>query len=85
MIDERFHDLLYVSAGNELLADMLRRLHALSFRTWHLFLHKLPEVKNAIEQHIAIYEALKARDEAQAEMLLQQHVTDFQLRIKKVL
>ena len=85
LIDERFDEALYQAAANELLADTLRRLHALSFRTWHLFLHKLPAVKDAIEQHVEIFRALEQKDEAKAEMLLQQHVTEFQRRIKAVL
>ena len=85
LIDERFHEALYQAAANELLADTLRRLHALSFRTWHLFLYKLPAVRDAIEQHVEIFRALEQKDETRAEMLLQQHVTEFQRRIKAVL
>jgi DNA-binding GntR family transcriptional regulator len=51
-IDERFHDLLYEAADNEFLADTLRRLHALSFRLWHLMLDRLGNVRKAMEQRI---------------------------------
>jgi DNA-binding GntR family transcriptional regulator len=84
-IDERFHELLYEAADNEFVADTLKRLHALSFRLWHLVLDRLGDVRGAMEQHKAIAEALTARDEARAGELIQRHVSDFQKEIKAVL
>jgi DNA-binding GntR family transcriptional regulator len=84
-IDERFHELLYEAADNEFLEDVLRRLHALSFRLWHLVLNRLGNVRSAMEQHIEIAAALQARDGARAGALLQQHVADFQREIRAVL
>jgi DNA-binding GntR family transcriptional regulator len=84
-IDERFHELLYQSADNEFLADALRRLHALSFRIWHLVLERLGSVRGAMEQHIDITRALQAGDAARAEMLVRQHVAEFQQEIKRAL
>ncbi|MEJ2736020.1 MAG: GntR family transcriptional regulator [Anaerolineae bacterium] len=84
-IDEQFHELLYQAADNEFLAETLRRLHALSFRIWHLVLDRLGSVKGAMEQHIEIVRALQVRDEEQAEVLLQRHVIEFQQEIKSAL
>jgi len=84
-IDERFHELLYQAADNEFLAEALDRLYAPSLRLWHLVLDRLSDVRGAIEQHRGVAEALKARDEARAEALIQQHVTQFQQEIKAVL
>jgi DNA-binding GntR family transcriptional regulator len=84
-IDEQFHELLYQAADNEFLAETLRRLHALSFRIWHLVLDRLGSVKGAMEQHIEIVRALQGRDEEQAEVLLQRHVVEFQQEIKSAL
>jgi DNA-binding GntR family transcriptional regulator len=84
-IDEQFHELLYQAADNEFLAQTLRRLHALSFRIWHLVLDRLGSVKGAMEQHIEIVRALQVRDEEQAEALLQRHVVEFQQEIKSAL
>lgn len=85
VIDEQYHELLYEAADNEFLADSLRRLHALSFRIWHLVLDRLDNVREAMEQHIEITKALRARDEERAEKLLQQHISEFQKEIKAVL
>jgi DNA-binding GntR family transcriptional regulator len=81
-IDEQFHELLYQAADNELLADTLRRLHAQSFRIWHLVLDRIGSVRHAMEQHIAITRALEARDAELAEALVQEHVSEFQQQIK---
>jgi len=85
VIDERFHELLYQATDNEFLADILSRLYAPSLRLWHLVLHRLGDVREAMEQHREVAKALKARDEARAEVLIAQHVAEFQQRIKAVL
>jgi DNA-binding GntR family transcriptional regulator len=85
VIDERFHELLYEAADNEFLADVLLRFHALSFRIWHLVLERIGSVRGALEQHIAITEAIEARDPEGAEKLVRQHVADFQYKIKAAL
>lgn len=84
-IDEQFHDVLYSAADNEFLTDAMRRLHALSFRIWHLLLDRLGDVRGAMEQHVAITRALRRRDGVLAERLLQQHIADFQREIKSVI
>lgn len=85
MIDERFHELLYEAADNEFLEDVLLRLHALSFRIWHLVLERIGCVRGALEQHIAITKAIENREPEQAEDLVRQHVAEFQQKIKAAL
>ena len=84
-IDERFHGLVYQAANNEFMADILNRLYTLSLRLWYLALDHLGYVREAIEQHRAIAAALKARDEEQAQALIQQHIAQFQQEIRAML
>ena len=84
-IDKRFQRLLYQAAGNKFLSDAMERLYDSSLRLWHLVLHRLGDVRDSIEQHHQVLEALKARDEELAEALIHQHITDFQNAIKAVL
>jgi DNA-binding GntR family transcriptional regulator len=84
-LDERFHELLYQAADNKFLAESLRRLHALSFRIWHLVLDRLGNVRGAMEQHVQITRALQAGDGKRAEALVQRHVSEFQNEIKAAL
>lgn len=84
-VDEAFHEWLYEAADNKFMADTLRRLHALSFRLWHLVLDRLGNVRAAMEQHVEIADAVKARDAIRAEELIQTHISEFQREIKSVL
>lgn len=84
-VDEEFHELLYQAADNELLADTLRRLLAQSFRIWYLVLDRLNGVRAAMEQHVSITRALEARDGALAEIIVQEHISEFQQQIKAAL
>ena len=86
VIDERFHELLYEAADNEFLADTLRRLHALSFRIWHLVLDRLGSVRGAMEQHIEITRGPQSpATKHRQKHLLKQHISEFQHEIKSVL
>ena len=84
-VDEAFHEWLYDAADNKFVADTLRRLHALSFRLWHLVLDRLGNVQEAMEQHVEIADAVKARDGVRAEVLIQRHISEFQQEIRSVL
>ena len=84
-IDKRFHRLLYASADNEFLADILDRLYDLSLRLWYLVLNRLDEVRHSIEQHVQVFYALEEGDGAQAEAVIQKHIQEFQQSIKAVL
>ncbi len=84
-IDERFHELIYLAADNEFLADTLSRLHALSLRLWYLVLDGVEDVRGEVAVHREIIPALKAGDGAWAEALMQKHLAGFQRTIRAVL
>lgn len=84
-IDEEFHKLFYQAAANEFLESILSRLHALSLRLWWVVLHRVTLLREAVSIHGEIIPALKARDEERAEALMQEHLADFQSRIKAAL
>lgn len=84
-VDKRFHRLLYRAADNEFLAETLDRLYDLSLRLWYLVLTRLDDVRDSIEQHRRILKALEEGDRAQAEMLVQSHIVEFQQKIKAAL
>lgn len=84
-IDRHFQKLLYEAAGNEFLAEALNRLYDLGLRLWYLALDRLGDVRDSIEQHRGVIEALKAGDGMQAEALIQRHIAEFQQRMRAVL
>ncbi len=83
--DQRFHEMLYQAAGNEFLAATLERLYWLSLRLWYLCLNHTGRVREAVEEHGYLIEALKNRDADRAEAIMRQHITDFQATIKAAL
>lgn len=84
-VDREFHELLYRAADNEFLTETLRRFYDLSLRLWYLVLNRLEDVQHSVEQHREVAEALRKGDEVRAEALVQQHVAQFQEKIKAVL
>jgi GntR family transcriptional regulator, rspAB operon transcriptional repressor len=84
-IDQRLHQMLYEAADNKFLADDLDRLHALSLRLWYLAVDKLEDLKGSIEDHRLVVEALRARNGAQAELQIRQHITRFQQQVRAAL
>jgi DNA-binding GntR family transcriptional regulator len=84
-LDKRFHSLLYAAADNEFLAATLDRLYDLSLRLWHLVLNHLEGVRHSIEQNGRVIAALRKGDGARAEALMQDHIVEFQQKIKAVL
>lgn len=84
-VDRRFHELLYRATDNEFLADVLSRFYDLSLRLWYLVLERLGDVRDSVEQHQSIIEALRRRDANEAEKLIQRHISEFQREIKAVL
>jgi DNA-binding GntR family transcriptional regulator len=79
-LDMAFHDQLAVSAGNELVADALSRLHT----HVHLFrlLFHARATTSAIQEHGAVLRAIKARDSEAAYAAMREHVERSRDRFK---
>jgi DNA-binding FadR family transcriptional regulator len=84
-IDRRFHRLLYAAADNEFLGERLERLYDLSVSAWNMIPQHLAGVTDAIKRCGDVLEALKARDGAEAEALIREHIIALQQAISKVL
>lgn len=85
--DKRFHHLIHQAADNEFLEDILGQLYTLSLRLWYLSLDRLSQeaMKEAIEGHLRVIEALRAGDAAKAEREMERHVVRFQRQMRAVL
>jgi DNA-binding GntR family transcriptional regulator len=82
MVDELCHHILYEAADNKFLTDTLTTLYALSLRLWYFFLLKIGDMQWAIEEHMRLLEALKARDAERSGRLLEEHIRAFQQEIQ---
>ena len=81
-IDQACHELIYQATGNEFLKDSLTIMYALSLRLWYFALAKIGDMRQAVLEHTAILNALKAGDGERAAHLMGEHIKTFQEEIQ---
>ena len=81
-IDRTCHELMWQAAGNRFLIDTLDMLYAQSDRLWHLYLSDVADPGHAVEEHVAILNALRSGDSDIAASLVNDHVASFDSQIR---
>ena len=84
-LDQRIHRTIYGAAHNPFLASTLERYFNLSLRLWYLVLDRQVGLRQAVDEHVALLEAVLAGDGDLAESIMRKHVTGFEREIRKVL
>ncbi len=84
-LDQRIHQQVYRSARNPFLQTMLEETFNLSLRIWFLGLERGVRLKEAVEEHRRLLEAIVARDSARARFVMRDHIAGFEQAIRKVL
>ena len=84
-IDEKLHQIIYAASDNKFLIDSLTSLYTLSLRLWYYAIPDLVGMDQAVNEHVAIFEALKAGDEAGVSKLIEDHIYHFQESIKSAM
>lgn len=84
-LDQRIHRLVYQATRNPFLQAMLEEIFNLSLRIWFLGLDRGVRIKQAVEEHRQLLDAVVARDGPRAESVMRQHVMGFEHAIRKVL
>jgi DNA-binding GntR family transcriptional regulator len=84
-LDQRIHRLVYQATRNAFLQAMLEETFNLSLRIWFLGLDRGVRLKQAVEEHRRLLDAIVSRDADTAESVMRQHVTGFEHAIRKVL
>ena len=84
-LDQRIHRQVYQATRNAFLQSMLEESFNLSLRIWFLGLDRGIRLKEAVEEHRRLLDAIVSRDADQAEAIMRQHVTGFEQAIRKVL
>jgi DNA-binding GntR family transcriptional regulator len=84
-IDSAFHRALARSTHNGLLEDNLGRMYNLNLRLWYFSLSQIGPMRDAIEQHRAVVEAIKCHDIHIAEAAVRKHIRDFHMRVKAII
>jgi len=81
-IDRSCHELMWQAAGNRFLIDTLDMLYAQSDRLWHLYLSDVADPGHAVEEHVAILNALRSGESDLAASLVDDHVASFDAQIR---
>jgi DNA-binding GntR family transcriptional regulator len=84
-LDQEIHLQIYRSARNSFLQSTLERYFNLSLRLWFLVLDHEVRLRDAVEEHVALLEAVLAGEGDRAEEIMRLHVTGFEREIRKVL
>lgn len=84
-VDVTVHRTIYRAAGNPHLEDVLIRYHNLVTRIFCLFLERLPDVAEHINEHNAILTAILDRDGDTAAELTLLHVNGFEHGVRAVI
>lgn len=84
-LDQRVHRLVHRATYNAFLATTLEEYYVHSLRLWFLVLDRLPDLDQAVGEHVELLVAICDGDEESAERLLRQHVADFEHNIRAVL
>ena len=75
-LDSQFHELLYRCSGSKPLCDILIPMHCKMTKFRKASVRKKSRAAASLQEHIAIYEALKARDGEKASQLMLKHLTN---------
>jgi DNA-binding GntR family transcriptional regulator len=84
-LDQRIHRIVRQATRNAFLQAMLEETFNLSLRIWFLGLDRGVRLKEAVEEHRQLLDAIVSRDAAKAESVMRQHVAGFEHAIRKVL
>jgi DNA-binding GntR family transcriptional regulator len=73
-LDSQFHELLYRCSGSKPLCDILIPMHRKMTKFRKASVRKKSRASASLQEHLAIFEALKAHDGEQASALMMQHL-----------
>jgi DNA-binding GntR family transcriptional regulator len=84
-LDQQIHRKIYTAARNSFLEGTLERYFNLSLRLWFLVLDHEVRLREAVDEHVQLLEAVLAGDGLRAEDIMRRHVTGFEQEIRKAL
>jgi DNA-binding GntR family transcriptional regulator len=84
-LDLTVHRAIYRAAGNPHLEDVLIRYHNLATRIFCLFLGRMPNVVDHVNEHVPLLAAIVSGDADRAAELAREHVTGFEAGVRAVI
>ena len=84
-LDERIHRAVYRCARNDLLEATLEQYYVLALRIWTIALDRQHQLKDAVQEHRALLQAIHDGDGERAAATMRAHVEDFEQAMRRVL
>ncbi|HKC19691.1 MAG TPA: GntR family transcriptional regulator [Candidatus Dormibacteraeota bacterium] len=84
-LDQKIHRLVYRAAHNPFLEATLERYFNLSLRLWYLVLDRQVGLRQSVDEHVDLLEAVLASDGDLAETVMRKHIVGFEREMRKVL
>ena len=84
-LDQQIHRLVYRTAHNPFLESTLERYFNLSLRLWYLVLDREVRLREAVDEHVELLQAILGGEGQRAEDIMRRHVIGFEREIRKVL
>ena len=84
-LDQQIHRQIYKASRNAFLEATLEQYFNLSLRLWYLVLDHEVGLREAIQEHVELLQAILAGDGARAEESMHRHVAGFEREIRKAL
>ena len=82
--DEKFHDIIFTSTGNDKLVQMINNLREQMYR-YRLEYVKAEATRNQLmEEHEMILKALKSRDKSEAKRIIAEHINNQEVNVSKI-
>lgn len=82
VIEERFHNLLYVATANPYLMEVMKRLSITSIRFWYYTIDRVEQMKSQFHDFRDIYNSIKTKDKQRCRDLMKRHIELLVLQIK---
>jgi DNA-binding GntR family transcriptional regulator len=84
-LDERIHRTIYRSAHNQFLEETLEEYYALALRIWVMALEQTHALRDAVEEHQGVLEAISRGMGTRAADRMRAHVEHFEATMREVL
>ena len=83
--DEKFHDIIFTSTGNDKLVQMINNLREQMYR-YRLEYVKAEATRNQLmDEHEMILKALRSRDKSEAKRIIAEHINNQEVNVSKKL
>ena len=77
LLDREFHLLIAQTARNDILGNLLGKLHDRSLRFWFISLTKRDHHRNVQDEHMTIFKAIRSHDSDAAANAMRYHIESF--------